>query len=190
MTAAFAKVTRSTPWQLAERIPLRFATHHPPGFALAGDKIFMSSVEIIEAPVKYPEPVDGYDRTPGKGVGHVFVMDRDGNLLRDITVGAGTIYHPGGIDFDGRYLWVPVAEYRPDSASVIYRIDVRTYEVSEVHGVSWGSRTEYTWTERAASWPNSQLGPPAGLPGLRLRRVAQADLLRHHRAADRRRRQL
>jgi len=25
------------------------------------------------------------------------------------------VYHPGGIDFDGVNIWVPVAEYRPDS---------------------------------------------------------------------------
>ena len=41
-------------------------------------------------------------RTPGKGVGHLFVMDRQGHLQKDIVLGDGDMYHPGGIDFDGR----------------------------------------------------------------------------------------
>ncbi len=48
------------------RIPLRFPTYHPQGFALVGDLIFLSSVEVTEAPVKYPQPVDGYDRSPAR----------------------------------------------------------------------------------------------------------------------------
>lgn len=165
VATAFAETTRSTVWTQVQKIPLRFTTHHPQGFALVGDKIFMSSVEIVEPTVQYPEPVDGLDRSAGKGVGHLFVMDRQGNLVRDITLGEGDAYHPGGIDFDGTSVWVPVGEYRPNSASIIYRVDPQTYEVNEafrvadhvggvvrdaalgaVHGVSWGSRTLYTWT--------------------------------------------
>ncbi|MEQ4209517.1 DUF6454 family protein [Actinopolymorpha sp. B17G11] len=165
VVAAFANTTRSAPWREVQRIPLRFPTHHPQGFALVGDKIFMSTVEITEAPVRYPEPVDGYDRTPGKGVGHVLVLDRQGRLVKDVTLGEDIIYHPGGIDFDGTSVWVPVAEYRPNSNAIVYRLDPRTYRVSEeyrvrdhvggvvrdrttgnIHGVSWGSRTLYSWT--------------------------------------------
>ncbi|WP_020574389.1 DUF6454 family protein [Actinopolymorpha alba] len=165
VTAALAQTTRSTVWTRVQKIPLRFPTYHPQGLALVGDKIFLSTVEIIEAPVRYPEPVDGYDRTPGKGVGHVLVLDRQGKLLKDVKLGEGTVYHPGGIDFDGTSVWVPVAEYRPNSKAIVYRLDPTTYQVSEefrvadhvggvvrdrvsgnVHGVSWGSRTLYSWT--------------------------------------------
>jgi hypothetical protein len=159
VVTAFAATTRATPWRLASRIALDFPTHHPQGFALVGDKIFMSTVEIIELPVRYPEPIDGYDRSPGKGRGHVLVMDRSGRLLQDVVLGEGDSYHPGGIDFDGRSIWVPVAEYRPNSAAIIYRLDPVSYRVQEtfrvrdhvgvsgqLHGVSWGSRTLYRWT--------------------------------------------
>jgi len=161
------QLDRTTPWQLTERIALDFPTYHPQGFALVGNKIFMSTVEILEPTVPYPEPRDGYDRSPGKGVGHVLVMTREGELLRDIVVGEDTIYHPGGIDFDGRDVWVPVAEYRPNSDAIVYRINPRNYRVTEefryrdhvggvvrdrttgkIHGVSWGSRTLFTWTPR------------------------------------------
>jgi Family of unknown function (DUF6454) len=165
VTTAFTTTTRSTAWQQAQKIPLRFATYHPQGFALVGDTIFMSTVQIIEPPVRYPQPIDGYDRTPGKGIGHVLVIDRQGTLIKDLTLGEDTVYHPGGIDFDGQSVWVPVAEYRPNSKAIVYQIDPLTYQVSErfrvgdhvggvvrdrvtgtIHGVSWGSRTLYEWT--------------------------------------------
>ncbi|MFI6674039.1 DUF6454 family protein [Kribbella sp. NPDC050470] len=165
VTRAFEATTRSTGWTQVARIPLRFPTYHPQGFALVGDRIFLSSVEVTEAPVRYPQPVDGYDRSPGKGVGHLFVLDRQGNLLKDIKLGEGTAYHPGGIDFDGKDVWIPVAEYRPNSRAIVYTVDPKTYRVTErfrvedhvggvvrdrttgqVHGVSWGSRTLYDWT--------------------------------------------
>lgn len=163
---AFSHTTRSTPWRLVRKVGLDFPTYHPQGLARVGDRLFLSSVEITEPPVKYPEPRDGYDRSTGQGVGHVFVLTRDGRLLRDIVVGEGTMYHPGGIDYDGKNVWVPVAEYRPNSRSVVYTIDPDTYKVTErfrhsdhvggvvrdpssgtVHGVSWGSRSFFTWTE-------------------------------------------
>jgi hypothetical protein len=162
---AFGATTRSTAWSQVARIPLRFPTYHPQGFALVGDLIFLSSVEVLEAPVPYPKPVDGYDRSPGKGIGHVFVMDRQGNLKKDIRIGEGTAYHPGGIDYDGENVWVPTAEYRPNSRAIVYKVNPKTYNVTEqfrvkdhvggvvrdrrtglVHGVSWGSRTLYEWT--------------------------------------------
>ncbi|EFG2885957.1 hypothetical protein BO068_005156, partial [Escherichia coli] len=64
----------------------------------------------------------------------------------------------------GKYIWVPVAEYRPNSQSIIYRVDPQTMKAEEVfrfrdhvggivhdvegkalHGVSWGSRRFYKW---------------------------------------------
>lgn len=162
---AFEATTRSTAWSQAARIPLKFPTYHPQGFALVGDLILMSSVEVLEPPVRYPEPIGGYDRSPGKGIGHLFVMDRQGNLKQDIRLGEGTAYHPGGIDFDGENVWVSVAEYRPNSRAIVYRVNPKTYGVTEefrvqdhvggvvrdrrtgkVHGVSWGSRRLYEWT--------------------------------------------
>lgn len=167
VTRAFLRTTRNTEWRELQRIRLAFPTYHPQGFALVRDKIFLSTVEVIEPPVRYPEPVDGYDRSPGKGVGHVLVLDRSGKLLEDIEIGEGTVYHPGGIDFDGTSVWVPVAEYRPNSRAIVYRLDPESYRVTEqfrvedhvggvvrdqvtgdVHGVSWGSRTMYSWSPR------------------------------------------
>jgi Family of unknown function (DUF6454) len=166
VVAAVQQLTRSNLWTTVRTMPLRFPTYHPQGLARAGDRLYLSSVEVIEQPVKYPQPIGGYDRTPGRGVGHLFELDLTGRLLRQITLGEGTIYHPGGIDFDGRDLWVPVAEYRPNSRAIVYRVDPGTLTATEafrvadhvggvvhpsehgpVYGVSWGSRRLYAWTE-------------------------------------------
>lgn len=158
------KLTRATQWTQKAAIELQFPTHHPQGMVKIGDAFFISSVEIRKPTTRYAEPKDGYDRDTGEGTGHLFKVDAQGKLLAEITLGEGSVYHPGGIDFDGRDLWVPVAEYRPNSQSIIYKVDPATLKATEVfrfkdhvggivhntdgkslHGVSWGSRRFYAW---------------------------------------------
>lgn len=165
LVQTFENVSRSTAWTRTATLDLDFETYHPQAMEVVGDRIYLSSVEIIEPTVRYPEPVDGYDRTPGKGLGHLFVLDRDGQLLKDIVISDGNRYHPGGLDYDGEFLWLPVAEYRPNSSADIYRIDPTTYDVTKLFtvsdhiggvvrdqetghlvGQSWGSRRFYDWT--------------------------------------------
>ena len=82
---------------------------------------------MIEPTQRYQPPgtiIDGTDRTPGKGIGHLIAFDGEGNLLADQRVDDGAnIYHPGGLDYDGRHLGVAVAEYRPNKPSIIFRVD-------------------------------------------------------------------
>ncbi|GAB3940321.1 hypothetical protein GCM10027614_23790 [Micromonospora vulcania] len=167
---------RNTSWQQTGKLKLNFPTFHTEGIAFAGDRIFLSSVEILEPTVKYPTPQNGYDRSPGKGIGHLFVMDRQGNLERDIVLGEGDMYHPGGIDFDGTNVWVPVAQYRPNSSTIVYRIDAsslrvhKQFEVTDhfggvvldkttgnLVGNTWGSRRFAEWNLRGKqlrTWDN------------------------------------
>ena len=145
-------LTRTSSWTLVASVPIAFRTFHPQGMVKIGETLFVSSVEVI-------------DREAGKGVGHLFKIDKAGTLLADLRLGEGAIYHPGGIDYDGKDIWVPVAEYRPDSRSIVYRVDPGTMTAAEVfraadhigaivhntgdrtlHGVSWGSRRFYRWT--------------------------------------------
>jgi hypothetical protein len=167
IATALLQVTRATQWKHVGTIDLQFDAEHPQGMVKLGDRFFISSVEILEPTQPCPVPCDGYDRTPGRGVGHLFVVGANGALLADIRLGEGHMYHPGGIDYDGRWLWVPVAEYRPNSNAIVYRVDPNSLTVAEafrvrdhiggvvrdrvdghVHGVSWGSRTFYEWTAR------------------------------------------
>ena len=150
----FHALTRASTWTLIESIPIEFDTHHPQGMILLDDTIYLSSVEVI-------------DRAKGEGFGHMFKLDRRGKLLHDLHLGEGPMYHPGGIDFDGHRLWVSVAEYRPDSRSIVYTVDPGTMiaqklfefpdhlgalvldrQRNQLIGVNWGSRRFYRWPLR------------------------------------------
>jgi hypothetical protein len=158
-------LTRDSSWKPAATVPIAFTTHHPQGMVKIGSTLFVSSVEIQVRTKPLPQPVDGHDRDAGQGVGHLFKIDMRGHLLADLKLGEGTIYHPGGIDYDGQNIWVPVAEYRPNSRSIVYRVDPGAMKATEVfrfadhigaivhdtddhtlHGISWGSRRFYRWT--------------------------------------------
>ncbi|MDR6879574.1 hypothetical protein J2X61_001321 [Bacillus sp. 3255] len=161
----FQQLTRHTQWKQTGRLRLPFQIYHPQGMVYSGGLFYLSSVELSEAPVPTGEAGHGYDRTAGKGTGHLYVMDEQGQLLHDIQLGEGAMYHPGGIDTDGRHIWIPVAEYRPHSQSIIYKLDMETLVVEEAFrfpnhigglicnrhngtliGQSWGSRRFFTWT--------------------------------------------
>src|SRR5215212_2655006 len=126
------KLSRSTQWKPVSALPIAFPTYHPQGMVKIGDAFFVSSVEIKEPTKRYSQPIDGYDRDTGAGIGHLFKIDPTGHLASEITLGEGSIYHPGGLDYDGQYIWVPVAEYRPNSRSVVYRVDPETMKAEEM----------------------------------------------------------
>ena len=149
------RLTRETVWTPLQSVPIAFRTFHPQGLVKIGDTLFLSSVEVL-------------DRDAGKGTGHLFKMSSSGRLLADLKLGEGAMYHPGGLDYDGTHLWVAVAEYRPNSRSIIYRVDPDAMTAVEVfrfadhlgaivhdtdddalHGVSWGSRRFYRWPSAA-----------------------------------------
>ncbi|MGP4082766.1 DUF6454 family protein [Pseudalkalibacillus sp. R45] len=167
LSEQFRNLSRDTEWKKVEELDLDFNIHHPQGMTKVGDRYYISSVEIIEKPEKYEEPKGGYDRSAGKGVGHLFIVDEKGNLIEDLELGEGDMYHPGGIAFDGKSIWVPVAEYRPDSQSIIYKINPESKKIEKAfevddhiggivsdetnkkrYGVNWGSREFYEWNEK------------------------------------------
>ena len=160
-------------------IPAQFDTQHPQGMVKIGDTLYISSVEITTPTKRFAQPQGDYDRDTGTGVGHLYKVDMNGKLITDLKLGEGSIYHPGGIDYDGRYIWVAVAEYRPNSRSIVYRVDPATMTATEVfrygdhiggivhntddrtlHGVSWGSRRFYRWTlDGAGRVGNADVAP-------------------------------
>ena len=71
VVAAVQQLNRTTVWTTVRAIPLRFPTYHPQGLARVGDRLYLSSVEVIEPPVRYPQPIGRYDRSPGRGIGLV-----------------------------------------------------------------------------------------------------------------------
>ncbi len=167
-------LTRGTAWKQTAAIPVQFNTFHPQGMVKIGEDFYVSSVDIRTPTKRYPQLQDGYDRDTGEGAALLFKFDKTGKLLASVTLGEGSIYHPGGIDYDGRHIWVPVAEYRPNSRSIIYRVDPQTMKAEEMfrfadhvggivhntddkslHGVSWGSRRLYAWPLDANAKPTN-----------------------------------
>ena len=158
-----AALTRGSVWTLTAAVPLEFPAYHPQGLVKVGDTFHMTSV----------------DRA---GLGYLFKFDGAGRLLASTKLGEGEMYHPGGIDYDGTSIWVSVAEYRPDSRSIVYRIDPSTQKAEEVfrfedhlgaivrntddntlHAVSWGSRRFYRWPLGPDGRPTNRAVPPAVL---------------------------
>ena len=171
--AHIKRLDKSSRWTLLSQTPLQFNSHHPQGMVKIGEVFFLSSVETIDAPVRLREPATPFDRTTGSGVGHLFKISASGSLLGHITLGEGAMYHPGGIDFDGESLWVSVAQYRPNSHSIVYKVDPDTLAATEIfrfadhlgaiardsaqdklHGISWGSRKIVSWQGEEANYSN------------------------------------
>jgi hypothetical protein len=172
-------LTRDSSWRLVRAVPITFRTYHPQGMAKIGDTLFVSSVEVRKPTARLAQPGGRFDREAGEGIGHLFKIDMAGTLIAQATLGEGTMYHPGGIDYDGTSVWVPVAEYRPDSRSIVYRVDPGTMKATEVfrfddhlgaivhdtddralHAVSWGSRRFYRWPLDG----NGRVGNPDARP--------------------------
>lgn len=175
------RLTRGSQWKRVGEVSVGFATYHPQGMVKIGETFYVSSVEVTTPTRRFPSPVGGYDRDTGAGIGHLFKFDSAGRLLADLVLGERAIYHPGGIDYDGRNIWVPVSEYRPDSRAIVYRVDPGTMKAAEVlrfadhigaivhdtddntlHGVSWGSRRFYRWPlDAAGKVVNTRTSPDA-----------------------------
>lgn len=176
LAAAFEQLTRASTWTLERSQTLSFRTYHPQGLVKIGDTFFISSVEIRVPTRRSATRADGFDRDAGEGVGHLFKVASTGTLVQDLVLEEGTMYHPSGIDFDGTHIWIGLAEYRPNSRSVVYRVDPASMKASEVfrfddhlggvvrntddntlHAVSWGSRWFYRWTLDKAGRPADAL---------------------------------
>jgi len=141
-----ASMTRDTAWELIDQLPLRFDAHHPQGMARIGSTWWISTVDV--------EARRGY----------VLLVDVHGDVVERVPIGDDQRYHPGGIDFDGVAVWIPCAEYRPDSTTTVYRMEAdalpeRAFDVDDhvgavarcgldgdLVGWSWGSRRFYRWT--------------------------------------------
>ena len=168
-TDLFRVTGKNATWKAVGSVPMSWATFHTQGLVKIGDVFYVSAVEVLESTVRNGVDTDALydfaiDRSVGAGRGWLFKFDATGKLLGKVELSDGTMFHPGGIDFDGRNLWVPVAEYRPNSKTRIYRVDPKTLQATLVftandhiggivhnvhrgtlHGVSWGSRRLYTW---------------------------------------------
>jgi hypothetical protein len=130
-------------------IALEGETQHVQGIDTDGVRLWVTSV----------------DRAARKG--YLFRFDaRSGRRAQSIEVhdprDGGARYHPGGLAFDGRSVWIPVAEYRASSTAVIQRRNADTLALEQefrvddhigciaatsdmLIGGNWDSRDFYVW---------------------------------------------
>ncbi|MDP5277370.1 DUF6454 family protein [Sphingomonas sp. DG1-23] len=72
--------------------------------------------------------VTSVDQTNRKGYIHEFDR-RTGKLRRRLELTDGAKYHPGGISISGDSIWIPVAELKPKSASVLVELDADSLQI-------------------------------------------------------------
>lgn len=166
----FPNLGRSTTWKLISKTKFEGDTGEPEGMARLGDdRYFISAGQWTVPTIKYPQPINGTDRTPGAGFAHTLIYDGQGRLIANATLTKpGDIeYHTGGIDYDGHYLWATLSQYRPNSTATIVQIDPLTLQKKSmfrtndhnggiVHDtitddlvtLNWGGRNATTWSLR------------------------------------------
>jgi hypothetical protein len=93
--------------------------------------------------------------------------------VQGIELQRGDVYHPGGIDADDESIWIPVAEYRAHSRSVIERRNQKTLALmsefavpdhigcvaaaeGRLWGGNWDARILYEWRYDGTSVRKSQ----------------------------------
>lgn len=137
--------------EMAEHWPIEHATHHVQGLAATPDWFWITSV----------------DRATRSG--WIYQFDRaTRRVVAERRIERGEQFHPGGVQLQGKSLWVPVAEYRPRSSSTVLRLDAQTlaeeaaFAVEDHLGaiaadgkgtlwaVNWDSRAFYVFSESGA----------------------------------------
>lgn len=131
---------------LVRALALEGDTFHVQGIAVDGPSLWVTSV----------------DQAARKGWLFEYSLE-SGKRLREVELQQGSMYHPGGFDIDDDSLWIPVAEYRRESRSVIQRRSKQTlklissFEVSDhigcltiaggrLVGGNWDARKIYEWS--------------------------------------------
>ncbi len=160
----FAGLSSDSRWSLVNEIKLRFRTYHPEGMHRIDGHLIIASVRSLPGDLGEGEATHPPNRPSSRGEGWIFKADLDGNLVASRRIDQGRMFHPGGIDYDGTWVWVPVAEYRPGGQSIIVRVNPATLDAETIcrvddhvgdlayngktntlHGFSWGSIRHYRW---------------------------------------------
>lgn len=170
----FQNLSRTTTWRSIANISFEGDTFEPEGLVRLGpDRFVVSSGEYTELTKKYPHPINGTDRTPGKGFAHLMVYNGKGERIADATITneGATEYHNGGIDYDGHSIWGTTSQYRPNSAAYVYKADPFSLKPKTilrhsdhlggvVHDTVSNSLTTLNWGSRDAStWALNQIAP-------------------------------
>jgi hypothetical protein len=132
--------------ELIRQVPLKFSTYHVQGLDITEQFYFVTSV----------------DREGNRA--WLFKIDRkNARLISKKELTDGALIHPGGLQYDGRLLWVPNAEYKRQSRTMVYGLDPDTLEIRTsfsiddhigavasdgkniLYGANWDALKFYTW---------------------------------------------
>ncbi|MHC4559832.1 MAG: DUF6454 family protein [Planctomycetota bacterium] len=132
--------------ELIRQVPLKFSTYHVQGLDITEQFYFVTSV----------------DREGNRA--WLFKLDRkNAHLISKVELTDGALIHPGGLQYDGRFLWVPNAEYKRQSRTMVYGLDPDTLEIRTsfgvddhigavasdgknlLYGANWDALNFYTW---------------------------------------------
>jgi maltose-binding protein MalE len=132
--------------ELLDSDALNFPTYHVQGLAVTEDIYYVTAV----------------DRDDERA--WLFKVDRNSlSLLEQKNLTEDALIHPGGIELDDTYLWIPNAEYDPDGPTKVLAIDPQSLEVTKtftvsdhisliasngmdrLYGTNWGSADFYVW---------------------------------------------
>jgi hypothetical protein len=118
-------LTRGTQWKQVAAIPMAFDTQHPQGMVKIGDDFYVSSVEIRKPTTRYPQLDRRLRPRHRRGRRASLQVRQDRQAAGRPAARRGLDLSPGRHRLRRRYIWVPVAEYRPNSAAIVYRVDRR-----------------------------------------------------------------
>ncbi len=132
--------------ELIRQVPLEFSTYHVQGLDTTGRFYFVTSVDTKQ------------------NRAWLFKIDsKTAGLISKVELTDGAFIHPGGLQYDGRYLWVPNAEYKRQSRTIISGLDPDTLEIRTsfpvddhigavasdgknlLYGVNWDALHFYRW---------------------------------------------
>lgn len=162
VVAKLMSTSDSDEWTYVDSLKLHLETDHPQGLLRLGeDRYFLSTVRFTKTEGGSPDLAT-------EGQGYLIEVSRTADGVeekRRLQLGAGLVYHPGGLATDGTNIYVPVSEYRADSRCSIYKVDAQTFEVvgeptpfpdhigalsmdverRRIFGMSWAARKIYVW---------------------------------------------
>jgi maltose-binding protein MalE len=132
--------------ELLDSDALNFPTYHVQGLVVTEDIYYITAIDL------------------DNNRAWLFTVDRDSLApleQKDLT--EGTLIHPGGIELDGTYLWIPNAEYDANGPAKILALNPQSLEVSRsftvsthisliasngadrLYGTDWASANFYVW---------------------------------------------
>jgi len=113
------KIMQSDSLQLEWAKALDFQTYHVQGLEVVANYFFVTSV----------------DKKTKRG--WLLRIDRKSMQLdSSLELTDGARFHPGGMQYDGHQLWIPLAEYRRKSSTKILCVDPITLRVTPIFNVN------------------------------------------------------